>query len=99
MRCNMDIMQRFPKDMQVTTLKNNKLQIGRNADQVAQQQSSPFYLRRKEAAARYQVSLGTWDKWVSMKLIPFIQLPGRTRLFRVSDVDKALDRLKVEVAS
>ncbi len=82
--------------MQSRISKQNGLQVGINADHAAQQ-SPTFYLRRKQAAARCQVSLGTWDKWVDMRLIPFIQLPGRTRLFRVSDMDRALDKLKVEV--
>jgi excisionase family DNA binding protein len=51
--------------------------------------------RKRDIAKRYGVSLRTVDRWVNERLIPYIDFGYRTKRFRWSDVEKAVDKLTV----
>jgi excisionase family DNA binding protein len=51
---------------------------------------------KRDIAKRYGVSLRTVDRWISERLIPYLDLGYRTKRFRWEDVEKAIDNLKVK---
>jgi len=59
----------------------------------------PAGYMRREAAARFcGVSVRTLAEWQSARLVPFIRVSHRVCLFKVSELEKALDRLTVRAA-
>ena len=56
----------------------------------------PAGYMRREAAARFcGVSVRTLAEWQAARLVPFIRVSHRVCLFKVSELEKALDRLTV----
>ena len=58
----------------------------------------PGYMRREDAARFCGVSVRTISDWQSARLIPFIRVSHRVVLFKVCELEKALDRLTVKAA-
>jgi excisionase family DNA binding protein len=52
----------------------------------------PEYLRKREIARILHVSPRTIDKWVMDRRIPFIRVTARLNLYRLRDVQKALEK-------
>jgi excisionase family DNA binding protein len=50
------------------------------------------YLRKREIARLLCVSPRTIDKWVMDRRIPFIRMNARLNLYRLRDVQKALEK-------
>lgn len=70
-----------------------------NVGPVNTEPQQSFFLRRKEAASRLKISLGLFDQLVDRRVLPCVQLSSRVKLFRAADLDRALEKLTVEVAS
>ena len=54
------------------------------------------YLRKSEAAKYLRVSIRTMTTLMRRHKVPFIKLTGRLCLFRMSDLDRALDRFRIK---
>lgn len=53
------------------------------------------YLRPDEAAQLLQISRRCLSNWQRRHLIPFFRVPGRTVLFRRTDIEAALERFRI----
>lgn len=58
----------------------------------------PGYLRREDAARFLGVSLRTLATWQEERRIPFAKLSHRVCLFKIADLERAIDRLTVRAA-
>ena len=58
----------------------------------------PGFLRREDAARYLGISVRTLAEWQSARLVPFVKVSHRVCLFKVCEIDKALDRLTVKAA-
>jgi excisionase family DNA binding protein len=56
----------------------------------------PAYLRTSEAARYLSVSARTIRDWQSRRMIPFMRMGRKVILFKRSDLDRALDRFRVD---
>ena len=54
------------------------------------------YMRRKEAAKYLGISLRTLTDWQQRRVIPFVDVSDRVTLFKLDDLDKALNRFVVK---
>jgi excisionase family DNA binding protein len=52
-------------------------------------------LKKREIAAALGISPRTIDDWITAGKIPYIKASGRLNLFRLADVMRALEKLKV----
>ena len=59
----------------------------------------PGYLRREDVAKFCGVSLRTVADWQASRLVPFVKVSHRCVLFKVSELQKALDRLTVKAGA
>jgi len=50
------------------------------------------WVRKKQLALHYNVSLRTVDNWIKKGMVPHIRLSGRNLRFKPSEVDEALSR-------
>jgi excisionase family DNA binding protein len=55
----------------------------------------PTLISKKEIAQRYCVTIGTVDKWMKQKRIPFFKLSSRLVRFDPADCDEHLRRFRV----
>lgn len=56
----------------------------------------PGYIRR-EAAARYLgISLRTLTDWQAQRIIPFVKVSRKVTLFRLTDLDAAMNKFRVK---
>jgi excisionase family DNA binding protein len=53
----------------------------------------PFYITRKEAAAKLRVTLATVDKYAKAGIIQSYRIGGRIR-FKSSEIEKAFEQVK-----
>jgi hypothetical protein len=58
----------------------------------------PGFLRREDAARFLGISLRTLAQWQTEKRIPYAKMSHRVCLFKVSDLEKTVDRLTVKTA-
>lgn len=58
----------------------------------------PGYLRREDAARYLGISLRTLAEWQASKLVPYAKMSHRVCLFRVSDLERAIDRATIKAA-
>jgi hypothetical protein len=58
----------------------------------------PGYLRREDAAKYCGVSVRTLSAWQVSHLVSFIRVSHRVVLFKISELEKALDRLTVKAS-
>ncbi|MEI8122118.1 MAG: helix-turn-helix domain-containing protein [bacterium] len=56
------------------------------------------YLRREDAARFLGISVRTLAEWQADKLVPYAKMSHRVCLFKVSDLEKTVDRLTVKSA-
>ena len=56
----------------------------------------PGYLRRAQAARYLSISLRTLADLQQKRIIPFSKIGSRTVLFKLTDLDAAIDRWRVE---
>ncbi len=58
----------------------------------------PCFLRREDAAAFLGISIRTLAEWQTAKRIPYAKVSHRVCLFKVSDLEKCLDKLTIRAA-
>lgn len=58
----------------------------------------PGFLRREDAARYLGISKRTLAQWQASRLVPFIKVSHRVCLFKLVDLEKALDKLTVRAA-
>ena len=58
-------------------------------------QMKPGYLRKAAAAKYMNVSVRTLSDWMRMRLVAHIKPSNRVCLFRVADLDAALNRFRM----
>lgn len=56
----------------------------------------PGYVRRAEAAKYLGISIRTLSEWMSMHLIAYSKISHRVCLFRLKDLDAAVERLRLK---
>jgi hypothetical protein len=59
----------------------------------------PGYVRKLGAARFCGVSQRTISSWQAKRLIPFVKISHRICLFKLTDLEKALDRMKTRAIS
>jgi len=60
---------------------------------LSQAVQKPDFLTKKEIADRYQVTIGSIDKWMKLRVIPFYKI-GRVVRYRAAECDLALERYR-----
>ena len=58
-------------------------------------QVKPSYLRKAAAAKYLNVSVRTFSDWVRMRMVAHIKPSNRVCLFRITDLDAALNRYRM----
>jgi len=56
----------------------------------------PGYLRKAAAAHYLNISVRTLNEWQSKRIIPFIKISHRICLYRIKDLDSAMDRFRIK---
>ena len=55
----------------------------------------PGYLRKEQAAEYLNISIRTLSDWMRRRIVPFSKISHRICLFRITDLDRAMDRFRV----
>ena len=55
----------------------------------------PGYLRTAEAAQHLSISERTLADWQRKRMVPFYKMSHRVCLFKMSDLEKALERYRI----
>ena len=54
------------------------------------------YLRKQEAAQYLGISIRQLTEYMQRRLIPYMKISHRVCLFRVVDIDQALERFRID---
>ncbi|MBL7114693.1 MAG: helix-turn-helix domain-containing protein [Kiritimatiellae bacterium] len=55
----------------------------------------PGYLRKNDAAQYLGISERTLNEWMARRLIPFAKVSHRVCLFKVAEIDAAIEKITV----
>jgi len=58
--------------------------------------STPMYIAKKDIPKRFPISMRKLEDAIRMRLIPFIEVTQKSRVFNVDDIYKYLEQYKVD---